>query len=226
MKRKYLSALVLMLFVTVTISNGVFGQNDEMKKKAKKNMIEWSKSFSQEQFKHLGYKDKAEFDNAELGTPYVLYTVDPNKLVELDSTGDFGSLLAKTGYIVYPVISEGKDKSLLWMYQKDDEWKIARVGSAGLAENLKANEEVIKKYGEEMGTALESPRLVRIYQLYLDFFYVKGEKNDFVVPMQTIPDLRIKGNTFYSVKELLPVLQEDLKQKMPFKDEEGKVKEY
>ncbi len=227
MNRKYFLALILMFFMTGIISNSVFSQDDAMKKKAVHDMKEWSKGFAPDQFKQLGYIDKVEFDKAELGVPYVVYTIDPNQLLEYEPDKDFSSLLTKTEYIVYPVISEGKNKSLLWMYQKENEWKMARIGSAGLAENLKTNEDVIQKRREEFKLkAGEVPQLVRIYQLYLDFYYVKGEEDEFIIPMQTIPDLNIRGNTFYPMKEILPVLQENLRQKMPFKDKDGMIKEY
>jgi len=226
MKRKYISLKILTLFVFGMISGNVFGQVENMKKNATESMKAWSTSLTADQYNNLGFKDKAEFDKSELGDPYMLLTIDPNKLVTIEEPGDFERLLTKTGNAVFTVILDGRNKSLLWMYEKDNQWKIARMGSAGIAQNLKVNEDLIQKYKEEKQLANTRPSLVRVYQLYLDFFFVKGTEEDFIVPMQTIPDLNIKGNTFYSVKELLPVLQEELKNKMPFKDAEGRIKEY
>lgn len=227
MKKKQILSIVLVLFFSGIISSSVFSQDDELKNIAIENLAEWSKSFSLDQFNQLGYKDKAEFDKSELGSPYQVFTMDPNKLLRIDSLDDFGALLTKTGYTVYPVILDGRNKSLLWMYQKDNEWKTARIGSSGIAENLKVNEEVIDKYREDRGLSDRAvPKLVRIYQLYFDFFYIKGEETAYIIPMQTLPDLNIRGNTFYSVEEILPILKEELKNKMPFKDDEGRIKEY
>lgn len=227
MNKKYLSALMMVLFIAGIFSQNAFSQDDEMKRMAKEDMKAWSKSFSKEQVEKLGYKDKGEFNSAELGDPYKVYTIDPNKLVEYGQNEEFERLLESTGYIAYPVISEGRSKSLLWMYQKDNEWKIARVGSAGLSQDLRSNEARIEKQKEELGLNQDQePMLVRLYQLYLDFFYLKGEEREYMVPMANIPALDIKGGTFYPAEEMIPMLQEQLKGMMPFKNEEGEIKEY
>ncbi len=209
------------------MQKSAYSQSDEMKKQAAQEMKEWGNSFGPEQFKHLGFADKTEFNESELGNPYVVYTISPDKLLDYEPGNDLRSLFTKAGYIIYPVISKGVNKSLLWMYQKDNVWKIARLGSSGISENIKTNEDLLQKYREEYKILpSEGPTFVRIYQLYLDFFFVRGDPEDFIVPMQTIPDSNIEGNTFYLVKELLPVLQELLKLKMPFIDEKGAIKEY
>jgi hypothetical protein len=227
MKRKYLKATIIIFIVTGIISNSLYSQDDEMKNKAMEGMRAWSKSISTAQFQKLGYKDRAEFDQTELGKPYDVFTIQPEKLVEFDTGGNFENLLMESGSVLYPLISEGRNKSLLWMYKKDNEWKVGRIGSSGLSENLRICEETIEKYREERGVAAgESPRFVRIYQLYLDFFYITGQEEAYIMPMQTIPDLGIKGNAFYSEKEIVPVLQAELRKKMPFRDDEGRIKEY
>jgi hypothetical protein len=226
MNNKLLSAMILILFIITVMPVNVSGQDEEMKKNALQSMRQWSNTIDPAQFVKLGYKDKAEFDKAVLGDPYIVYTIAPEQLLEYQPGKDFSSLLTKSGYIVYPVISDGKNKSLLWMYEKDNQWKIAKIGSAGLSENLKTSEAAIQKNRETYKLAsAEKPRMVRIYQLYLDLFYIKGEQSEYLVPMQTIPEMKIRGGMFYQMQDILPILQEEMKQKMPFKDKDGNILE-
>lgn len=227
MKRKYLSILILIIFGIGLVPDAVFAQDDEMKKKAMEKMKTWSKSFSDMQYQHLGFKDQAEIENSELGDPYLVYTIDPNDLLEMKDGIPFVEMLKKTGYMIYPVISQGKNKALLWMYQKDNDWKIARMGSSGLAKNLKRNEHSVQEQQEDTGLlGIETLRFVRIYQLYFDFFYMKGAEAEYIMPMQTVLELKLKGSEFYKVKEVLPLLQKELQAKMPFENKEGQKKEY
>lgn len=227
MKRKNLTILILIIFGIGLFPDGVYSQDDEMKNKATEKMKTWSKSFSDKQYLDLGFKDQAEIESADLGDPYLVYTIDPEQLMILKPGEDIGDLLAKTGYTIYPVISNGQNKALLWMYQKDNEWKIARMGSSGIAKNLNRNEKSIKKHQEDTGLlGAEKQRFVRIYQLYFDFFYMRGAEAEYIMPMQTIPGMKIKGSQLYKVEEVIPLLQEELKMKMPFEDKEGQIKEY
>ena len=128
---------------------------------------------------------------------------------------DFEAIITDGNYYVYPLISGGENKALLWMYKKEGKWQVARIGSSGLAKNISTNEGTIRDQGSEKGLeGAEPPKFVRVYQLNVDFFFIKAGETEYIIPMQNIPDLEIEGSKFYKPGDILPRWKEQIKLKM------------
>ncbi len=219
----FLSAIALILCITL-ILNELYSQDDEMKKTALSRLNEWKKTFSEDQVQKLGFDSKADFKASELGTPFKLYTVNPDAMMGYQEGSKFEKIVTETNYWIYPVISSGENKALLWIMKKEDKWQVARIGSSKLAKNIRTNEGTIRDQTSEKGLeGAELPKFVRVYQLYLDFFFIKTAEKEYIIPMQTIPILKIEGSKFYTPAQVVPHWKEQLKKKMP-PEEEGKRK--
>ena len=222
--RKTRIFILISIFICVFLSSSVlFSEEEGMKKVALKTMREWKKAFSEEQVTKLGFDDRADFKAAELGTPFSLYTVEPAAMLEYQGESEFGNLVKDTNYMVYPIRSGGKNKALLWMYKKDDEWKVARIGSSKLAKTMVTTEGAIRSQTRERGLeGAEPPKFVRVYSLFLDFFFVKSAEREYIIPVYSMPNLRVEGSKFYTPKDIVPQWKEQLEKIM--KTGERKIK--
>lgn len=219
MKIKYISSVIVLILCIVLLSRGLYGQEDEMKKVALSSLEEWKKTFSDDQVRKLGFDSKADFKASELGTPFKMYTINPDAMMTYEKGSEFAQIVTETNFYAYPVISDGINKALLWMVKKEGKWQVARIGSSKLARTIRSAEGTIRNQKSEMGLeGAGPPKFVRIYQLYLDFFFIKTTEKEYVVPMFTIPDLRIEGSKFYTPAEIVPQWKEQLKKKMPPKE--------
>ncbi len=222
MKIKYISSVIVLILCMTLLSPGLYSQEDEMKEVAISSLKEWKKTFSDDQARKLGFDSKADFKASELGTPFKLYTISPDAMMGYEEGSEFEKIVAETNYYVYPIISGGENKALLWMVKKEDKWQVARLGSSKLAKDIRSTEGTIGDQIPERGLeGAEPPKFVRVYQLYLDFFFIKAAEKEYIVPIYTIPALLLEGSKFYTPAEIVPQWKEDLKKKMP-PEEEGK----
>ena len=215
MKIKYLSSTIILLLLIVLIPAGVYGQDGDMKKVATERLNEWQKTFTDDQAMQLGFASLDDFKKAELGEPFKVYTIAPEAINGFEEGSEFGQIVTETNYYVYPVMTDGSNKALLWMMRKDGVWHVARIGSSDLAKTMRMVEG--KMEGQKAARGLEGappPKFVRVYQLYLDFLYVKGQ-HEYIIPMYNIPSLKLEGSNFYSPSEFIPQMKEQLKLKMP-----------
>jgi hypothetical protein len=210
--RKSQIFILIAIFVCAFLSSFVlFSEEEAMRKVALKTMNEWKKTFSKEQVTKLGFDDMADFKVAELGIPFSLYTVDPAEIMKYTGESEFGNLVKDTNYMVYPIKAGGVNKALLWMYKKEDKWKIARIGSSKLAKTMVTTEGAIQSQTRERGLeGAGPPKFVRVYSLFLDFFFVKSAEREYIIPVYSMPNLRVEGSKFYTPKDIVPQWKEQL----------------
>ena len=215
MRKTHIFKVIAILICVFLSSSVLFSEEETMKKVALKTMKEWKKAFSEEQVTKLGFDDMADFKAAELGTPFSLYTVNPTAMMEYQGESEFGNFVEETNYMVYPIKSGGRNKALLWMYKKDNEWKVARIGSSKLAKTMVTTEGAIQSQTREKGLeGAGPPKFVRVYQLYLDFFFVKSAEREYIIPVYSLPNLKVEGSKFYTPKDIIPQWKEQLEKIM------------
>jgi hypothetical protein len=207
-KYHLLTGAFLLLFGVLL--NSSFAQDEDILKIAQKSLTEWKKVFSDDQIRKLGFD----------GKPFPVFTVDPEAVMTFQAGTDFERIVKEDGYRVFPVMIKGKNKALLWMYQKEGKWKVARIGSSKLSQNVQNNERFIDEQKPARGLENSGPpRFVRFYQLSIDFFFIKGSKGEFIIPMQNIPELNMKTQSFISPAEIVPLWKEELQKKKKYEEE-------
>lgn len=229
MKKKRVSTLtmvVTVLFLSIILAvYGVYGQDNEMKKTALKNLKECKKVFSDDEARKIGFDGKKDLKESTLGRPFKLYTINPDAMMKYEDGSELKKIVTDAHYYIYPIISDGINKALMWMYKKEDRWKVARIGSSKLARALRSTEGTIRVKSEEKGIKEAGPPvLVRVYQLKLDFFFIKAEDKEYIIPIFTHPTLKVEGSRFYTPAQLLPQWKEQLKKMLPQVEEEGRKK--
>lgn len=224
MKIKYISMEIVLIICIVLLSLGLYGQDDAMKKEALSSLNGWKRTTSDDQAKKIGFDSKADFKASELGTPFKLYTISPDAMMEYEEGSEFGKIVKETNYYVYPVISGRENKALLWMFKKEDKWQAARIGSSKLAKSIVSTEGTIMHQISERGLeGAGPPKFVRLYQLYIDFFFIKDAEKEYIIPIYTTPALLVEGSKFYTPTEVVPQWKEQLKKNI--QTEEGKKKQ-
>lgn len=224
MKIKYISMEIVLIICIALLSLGLYGQDDAMKKEALSSLNGWKRTTSDDQAKKIGFDSKADFKASELGTPFKLYTISPDAMMEYEEGSEFGKIVKETNYYVYPVISGGENKALLWMFKKEDKWQAARIGSSKLAKSIVSTEGTIMHQISERGLeGAGPPKFVRLYQLYIDFFFIKDAEKEYIIPIYTTPALLVEGSKFYTPTEVVPQWKEQLKKNIQT-EEGGKSK--
>ena len=214
MKFEIGNIIIAFLIISCLLSLVFSSEDAAMRETALKSLNEWKKIFKDVEVKRLGFDNRGDFIAAELGTPIKLYTVNPDALLSHDEAGEFNDIVTETDNFVYPIRSRGISKALLWMYKKDNVWMTARIGSAKMARSLMDAEGAINQQRTERGLeGAGPPKLVRVYQLYLDFFFIKDAQKEFIIPLQTIPNLQVEGSKFYTPNQLLPQWKKHIKEK-------------
>ncbi len=216
MKIKYLSLTIALTMFFTLLTGAAYSQDDAMKEAALNRLSLWQKTFTEQQAKQLGFASLDDFKKAELGEPFKLYTITPDAITGFQEGAEFGRIITDTDYFVYPVMTAGSNKALLWVMKKEGAWHVARIGSADLAKTIRKVKSTVESAKSERGLeGAAPPKFVRVYQLYLDFFYMSGSQGEYILPMYNIPNLNIEGNKFYNPAEFIPQLKEQLKLKMP-----------
>jgi hypothetical protein len=226
MKKKRISTLtmvVTVLFLSIILAaHGVYGQDNEMEKTARKTLEEYKKVFSEDEARKIGFDSKSDFKKSLLGKPFKLYTIAPDAMMNYQEGSEFKKIVTEANYYIYPIISDGVNKALMWMYQKEGQWEVARIGSSKLARALRSTEGTIRQKNEENGIKESGlPVLVRVYQLKLDFFFIKADDKEYIIPIFSLPTLKIEGSKFYTPAQLLPNWKEQLKKIAPQEGEKG-----
>lgn len=209
-KNTYRAAIFI--FCLLQLSSLIAAENVLMRATAMKSLAEWKKTLKQQDVQKLGFENLEDFRTAVLGKPIKQYTVTPANIMEYEREMRFEEFLTDTGYYIYPIKSHGKTKALMWIYKKENTWKTARIGSAGMAKYLMDANSILEHEITARDLNLSLPhKLVRVYQLYLDFYYIGDEQQEFIIPFQNIPLLEIESNKFYTPDQLVPRWKEEMK---------------
>jgi len=119
-----------------------------------------------EDMNNFGLSPGDNISEASLGTPFQLYTITPTKLLDAGDDTPVNSLITPTGNWFFPVVLEGRYRSILTVTEMDGEWEAVGIGKTPLAEQL---QEVGKQWPKSRGY---DPVLIIIFQANSYFFTV------------------------------------------------------
>jgi hypothetical protein len=112
--------------------------------------------------KYYGFSSRNEFSSARLGKPIRVSTITPDRINAYEQGTDFTSIISPTNLWLFPVLSQGKAKTLLKVDRMNGTWKAVAIGSTGLAMQL---DEVKTSWPSSDGY---KHTFVRIYQANSD----------------------------------------------------------
>jgi hypothetical protein len=87
--------------------------------------------------RYFGFENQADIDNAELGEGFRQFMINTNKLLDEPGPWDFQSLVNPNSIEWYfPIVANGKIKTLISVRFSDGKWRFAEIGRARLAIEL------------------------------------------------------------------------------------------
>ena len=212
-------AVVCLVLLPVAAS----GQFEESRAAAELKLKSWQKNLSPDQVVKLGFASRGEFRAATLGTPFEVFTVTSDRLMSYEEGSRFAGLIEGTNYVVFPVLANGQNRALVWTVKRGEEWGAVRIGGAKLARDMRSVESRVREESaaRDLGEA-KPARFVRVYPLYLDFLFLEGAEQEYIVPLEGSAQLELEGSQFYTPDAVVPQWKELLERKLPVVEEEGK----
>lgn len=159
---------------------------------------------------YFNFQSFEQLEQATLGDPLMLYTIDPSDILSFEGDTPIQDLLQETGIWMFPVLAEGKMRTFLQVEKLEQKWQAVSLGSSGLAEewdNIGAAYPPEKSYDR---------KLVRIYQATSDFVFLDlPQGGNAFMPMRSARIvLELEGGNLQNPAQVVFDLQEPVRQNL------------
>ena len=157
----------------------------------------------------FGFENRQEFKKILLGQPYRLVTIDPAALARFhpQDSRHFYSLEVWR----FPLVCEGKIRSLLTVAKVRGQWKAVALGATGLAKEIQDFEAGLSDQQQ-----VKRRSILRFFQLGVDFLILSDSDNHKdlltgqLMPLTSarrfLPSLHVRASEL-GMKELLIILK-------------------
>ena len=179
MRSKLLPGVILSFLILFNLTAGVqLGLAEKVpsavKAAAEKGLPTMLKALPQEVLAQFNFSSSEELDLASLGTPFQVYTIPPEEILNYNAGTPIGQIIFETDHWFFPVTVKGEVRTLLTVAKVEGKWQAVSIGSAGLAKEWT---EVVAKYNSY------TLKLIRIYQAAADFVLLGDAGTDELLPM-------------------------------------------
>lgn len=129
---------------------------------------------------HFNFISPRELEQATLGVPFQIHTIDPRDILKHDGHSPVADLVRPTDVWLVPVVVDDRFRTLLTVDRIDGVWRAVSIGASGLAEEWEALENT---YPKQQGYELT---FVRVYQAVSDFVLLDQPRHeDAMIPMRS-----------------------------------------
>jgi len=163
---------------------------------------------------HFNLANLGEIRAARLGTPFRQFTIDPGQILNYDPSKPLDELVTPMGIWYFPVVVDGRARTLLYVEVVNGVWRASGIGSSGIAVLWDAAQAARPS---ERGHA---NLFVRIFQTQGDFVLSTREGVAEMIPLKsspmTSPELERRGlRRTYDPASVILSLQDAVKRGMP-----------
>ena len=130
---------------------------------ARLGLPKFLKAIPPEEMGHYGFADPAEVQVAELGTPFRLFTISRQQILDDDPATPLETLVLPLAVARFPVVVKGQSRALLYVEMTNGPWRAVGIGSSGIAKLWAAAQAV------RPTTAGHANLFVRVFQARADF---------------------------------------------------------
>ena len=176
----------------------VLGQQNIITKVANEELNNYLQKIPVGQEKMFGFTNRGEFSQAEIGTPYEVFTLSPEFF-------DTKNIISNKTYIVsaenwrVPIIVNNQHRALLTVSMVNNQWSVVKLGAKGLAEEL----DVFNKNHP----SINESKILRVFQLKGDFIFTS---ENIVYPLTSARNgllIDNSENKGYSIYEILTLIK-------------------
>jgi hypothetical protein len=97
---------------------------------ARLGLPKFLKAIPRKELAHLNFSHPAEVEIAELGTPFRLFTIGPQQILDYDPATPLEQVVIPMPVWYFPVVVNGESRTLLYVERLHGTWKAAGVGSS------------------------------------------------------------------------------------------------
>ncbi len=144
---------------------------------AESGLVQFLKELPDSERGNFGFLPEDRLSDARVGTPFQLYTITPEKLLNAPADTSVDTLISPTGRWFFPVILEGTPRAILTVERMDGNWEAVTLGMTPLAGEM---EKIKRQWPKSEGY---TPKLVAIYQAASYFFTVPEKDNRNFTPL-------------------------------------------
>lgn len=214
--------LVLLLFLFCLMANYPLSAQLSKVIKAKriqnaaiKGLNFWIKVIPGNDIKKHGFSNQAQLSKVTLGPSIQLCTLQSERILNYHGETIEAMISNDSKRWYFPVIAEGKYRTILIVAQRGSEFKAVGLGYKSLAQELQT---IRTKWPTNKGY---NAKLLRVLQPYSDFVLLQTNgRNPRLVPLDSANralGLKVK-NSAYEPKHLISELQRVLKKQPPKKN--------
>jgi len=213
-------ALLMFSMMTIAYADGV---PDAVKKAAEKGLPDFLSMLTDSDLEDFGFRSAKELGVATLGEPYRVYTVMPASLESYGKSKAVSSLLLETTLWYFPVLVDGKARTLLVVDFLGGQWQATEIGGTFLPQALQSLEAQLPTLLKDRGVnGTYSTKFVRIPPIYANFVVVESSKGDFIVPLFSFPEqYGIQKGRLYTAEEIMPKLADSMQRVI---ESEGEIR--
>lgn len=182
---------------------------------AEEGLLPFLKAIPAQDLGHFSFADQSEVDQAELGNPFMIYTILPDQIFNYLEGTDIESIIIPTGVWLYPIVSKDKARMLLTVESVDGNWQAVSIGGSGVANQW---ESIVESLGVE-----STYKFVRVYQATADFVLISDKVETKMVPLESARiSLDLEGETAYDPSTVILGLRKPVRDNIEaFKVMEG-----
>lgn len=170
------------IFILIFKSNAFAGDipSEEIKLAAKQGLVKILKDKRNNGFHRLGFKNEAEIASANIGDGFKIYTIRPEKLLNVPTLQDVRALVSPTGQWQFTVLVGGTAYALLTVDFVDGKWTPVSIGASGLAKELR---DILEAWPASSGYEY---RMIRVYQASSNLVELsRGGKVHGIIPLSS-----------------------------------------
>jgi len=152
----------------------------------------------------FNFNSPQELNRATLGEPFRIFTITTQDILSYDGQTQIGELITAIDIWYFPVMVEGRARTLLGVEKTGGVWKAASIGSSQLAEEWSRVQET---YPTQLGF---QKKFVRIYQATSDFVLLdQPQESSVLLPLRSAGiALGLEHRKPHSPKDVLMEMKE------------------
>jgi len=156
---------------------------------------------------HYGFTRSDDFQQAQLGPAFNLYTMTPQALLASSADTPVTSLLSKTTLWYFPVMVHNEVRAILVVDQVDGQWQAVSLGYAELARALGR---VGQRWPQAEGF---HPQLIAVFQAKEYLVRVPEHSDNHLIPIFPAGSDLKESNAADVIERLKPVVKEAIRHK-------------
>ncbi|WP_372371017.1 papain-like cysteine protease family protein [Candidatus Uabimicrobium sp. HlEnr_7] len=177
---------------------------EDVVKAAQQGMHSFLNSIPEAMLSEYGFDSEEELEQCQLGAPFQLKTITPNKLRSYNINDTVQSMTKDTGVWYFTIVCSGENKTILSVAKIDNQWQAVSLGNIPLANQLQSIEST---WAQNRGF---SPQIIVVYQAQQYFFHIPQLNENNLTAIQ----LRTKQAIDYHYVGAMDTIAKDLWQEV------------